>query len=219
MYRIILLLIFSTSLQAQNPFDIKPNPSIGFWEGTSNFFNADAFITNDTDSTIIFSWERILEDIPDTWESSICTNLTCLPPEVSSGEFSVDPGYSVDLDCTFYPHHNPGSGQVEVKVWINNDTTHSITQVFFGNANTTNTIDTDLENQYSLFPNPTSSIFSLEGNKNYEQVEIFNLQGLMVAKFERQPHYNLRHLPTNLYFVHVLSEQKEVLTVLKIKKE
>lgn len=218
MYRVILLLLLAFQIQAQDPFTIEPNPSEGFGVSSDNFFNANAELFNNTDSTIVFVWERIIEDLPADWKSSVCLNITCLPPDQTSGEFTLEAGYSLALNSTFYPNGAAGSGQVELKISIKNDTTHTFTQVYFGNADATNAINISPKELFHLFPNPTSNSFSITKNYNFSTIEIYNGQGKKVEEFTSSDYYNIGQLPSNLYFVHVLSKQKEVLTVLKLLK-
>ena len=218
MYKIIVILFLSLQLQAQLPFAIEPNPSYGTGESTDNFFNADAEIFNLTDSTLELGWRRVLQNIPSGWESATCLNFTCLPTDVENGEFSVESGFTLDLISTFYPNDVAGEGEVHLKVWMKNDTSIFINQVYFGNAEPTNIVDLNIKKQYLIVPNPVSNSFSLEENMEYETLEIYTAQGQRIETFERLPQYNIDHFPTNIYFVRVYSKQKELLTVLKLTK-
>ncbi|MEM6963496.1 MAG: T9SS type A sorting domain-containing protein [Bacteroidota bacterium] len=218
MYRIFLLLFFAAQIQAQNPFTLAPNPSEGFGVASDNFFNANAELFNDTDSTILFKWERILEDMPTGWKSSVCLNITCLPPDQTTGEFTLDAGYSMAVNSTFYPNDVAGAGEVKLKIWVKNDTTQSTVQSYFGNADATSTLSRSVEKSYKLYPNPTPDVFSITSNFDFSAIEIYNTQGRSVEVFKSGDVFYIGHLPTNLYFVHILSEQKEILTVLKLLK-
>lgn len=218
MHKIILFLFISISAQAQLPFSINPSDAEGFGSASDIFFNADAVIFNNADSTIIFEWERTFVEIPTGWETSVCTNFTCLPPTFSSGEFTIESGYSMDLNCTFYPNNVGGNGEVKVKVWMKSDTTQTITQTYFGLADAVSTLESEIENSINIFPNPTQGSFKLSSDLNFKGIEIYTLQGELVQKIGSQPVYNIEHLPTNLYLVNILSEQNEVLTILKVNK-
>lgn len=218
MHRIILFLLISISAQAQIPFSISPNNAEGFGSASDIFFNADAVLFNNADSTITFEWERTFVEMPSGWETSVCTNFTCLAPTLAFGEFTIESGYSMDLNCTFFPNNVAGDGEVKLKVWIKNDTTQIITQTYFGFADAVSTIESEIEQSINIFPNPTQGSFKLSSDLDFKEIEIYTSKGELVQKLGKQTIYDIQYLPTNLYFINVLSEQNEVLAILKLNK-
>jgi len=220
MYKLLFFLFFGLQLQAQNPFSIEPNPAYGTGLSSDNFFNADAVITNDTDSILTLSWERNIQSLTSGWETAACLNITCLATDVSSGEIMIEPGFPINLNCTFYPNDLAGEGEVHFNVWVKNDTSTLITQVYFGNAELDPTSTKELEEKLDLkiFPNPTLSTFLFEENQRVEFLEIFSLEGKKVAEFANQTVFDVSFLPTDMYFVYVYNEQRELSTVLKLTK-
>ena len=216
MYRIIFLLLLSVNIHAQ--FSIEPSPTEGSANASVAFFNADSQIYNNTDSTINFAWKRITNDLPNGWTSGICTNQGCLPPEVDEGTFFLESSYSVDFNCSFFPNDIAGNAKVEVNIWIEEDSTQMIQQTYFGYADPTNIVESDIKNPISIFPNPVQETFSLSQNDDIRQVEIYNSLGQKVKIYFTQSTYNFQPFPPDLYFVKILTEQNEILTVLKLIK-
>lgn len=216
MYRIIFLFLLNVNLQAQ--FSIEPNPTEGFANASVAFFNADSHVYNNSDSTINFVWKRITNDLPNGWTSGICTNLGCLPPEVDEGSFFLESGYSVEFNCSFFPNDIAGNAKVEVNIWIENDSTQMIQQTYFAYADPTNIVVTDIKNPISIFPNPVKETFSLSNHDEILKVEIYNSLGQQVKIYSTQSTYDVRLLPTDMYFVKVINKQNEVPAILKLIK-
>jgi len=220
MKKILFFLFITIQLQAQSPFTIDPSPAYGSGLSSDNFFNADAVITNHTDSIITLLWERVVEDVTPGWETAACLNITCLATNVNSGELVIENGFPINLNCTFFPNDFAGEGEVHFNLWLKNDTSTLITQVYFGNAEAdpTSVQESDLETSISITPNPTLSTFSLGEKLDFELVQIFDLQGKKVAEYSNQTVFDVSFLPTNVYFVHVFNEQRKLSTVLKLTK-
>ena len=216
MHQIIFLLLFAVNLQAQ--FSIEPSPSEGSANAAVAFFNADSQIYNNTDSTLNFVWKRITNELPNGWTSGICTNLGCLPPEVNEGTFFLESGYSVAFSCSFFPNDIAGNAKVEVNIWIEEDSSQMIQQTYFGYANPTNIVETDIRNLISIFPNPIQETFSITQNDDIRKVEIYNSLGQKVKTYSTQAIYDFRFASSDIYFVKVFNEQNEIITVLKLIK-
>jgi hypothetical protein len=216
MHRIILLLFLAANLQAQ--FSIEPSPTEGSANASVAFFNADSQIYNNTDSTLNFAWKRIINELPNGWTSGICTNLGCLPPEIGEGTFFLESGYSVAFSCSFFPNNFAGNAKVEVNIWIEEDFSQMIQQTYFGYADPTNIIETDLKNLISIFPNPIQKTFSITQNDDIHKVEIYNYLGQKVQTYALQATYDFHYFPANLYFVKVFNKQNEIITVLRLIK-
>jgi hypothetical protein len=216
MHRIILLLLFTVNLQAQ--FSIEPSPTEASSNASFAFFNADSEIYKNTDSTLNFVWKRITNELPNGWTSGICTNLGCLPPEVDEGTFFLESGYSVTFSCSFFPNNFAGNAKVEVNIWIEEDSSQIIQQTYLGYADPTNSVETDLKNLMSIFPNPIQKIFSITQNHDIHKVEIYNFLDQKVKTYAPQATYDFYFFPTDLYFVKVFNKQNEIITVLKLIK-
>lgn len=217
MYRFIFLIFLSSSLHAQ--FLIEPSPTEGSNSPSASFFNAESHLSNHSDSTLTLVWKRITNEIPAGWESGICTNQGCLPPEVDEGSFDLESGFSVEFSCSFFPNDIPGSAKVVVNIWLENDTSQMIQQTYFGQTDPlTNIVHTNLASPLSIFPNPVSETFSLSQSNQIDKVEIFNALGQRLYQYPAQTSYDVQFLEPDLYFVKILTKQNETLAVLKLIK-
>jgi hypothetical protein len=73
-------------------------------------------------------------------------------------------------------------------------------------------IDDNVENTFSVYPNPTSNILNIKGSENIDTITVFNLLGQSVASFTKNDitnsSINLSELSTGLYLVKISSGDK-----------
>jgi len=74
---------------------------------------------------------------------------------------------------------------------------------------------------FSLYPNPATSYFSIQGNDKVSSVEVYNLAGKMMIRWEttESNHYQIGELKNGLYLVRLLDKNKKVLKVNRMNKE
>ncbi|MFU8844393.1 MAG: right-handed parallel beta-helix repeat-containing protein [Bacteroidales bacterium] len=74
------------------------------------------------------------------------------------------------------------------------------------------------ETMITIYPNPATNLFVIEGSKNIEQVSIINLSGQMVRNFTSLiPEYHIADLHPGVYLVQVLTVNGNVTTRKLIK--
>lgn len=69
------------------------------------------------------------------------------------------------------------------------------------------TNDFQLNNKFSVYPNPINNQFQLNTDISIEKVEILNLQGQVIKTFESQESYNINDLSAGIYLVMIHSEE------------
>lgn len=69
------------------------------------------------------------------------------------------------------------------------------------------TNDFQLNNKFSVYPNPMTNQFQLNTDISIEKVEILNLQGQVIKTFESQEYYNINDLSAGIYLVMIHSEE------------
>jgi len=138
--------------------------------------------------------------------------------QVDEGDFFLESGYFVEFNCSFFPNDLAGNAHVVVNIWVINDTTQMIQQTYFGNADATNIIKTDIKNPISIFPNPIQTSFSISQDERIEKIEIYNSLGKKLKSYSWQTSYDVQFLPSDIYFVKIWTKQNELLEVLKLIK-
>jgi ELWxxDGT repeat protein len=69
----------------------------------------------------------------------------------------------------------------------------------------------ELENKFSLYPNPTSNSFFIESNIQLAKVSISNLQGKTIKTFNKNMEtYNVEDLTSGLYFINIQTEKGKI---------
>lgn len=64
-----------------------------------------------------------------------------------------------------------------------------------------------LNNKFSVYPNPISNQFQLNTDISIDKVEVLNLQGQVIKTFESQESYNINDLSAGIYLVMIHSEE------------
>jgi hypothetical protein len=84
---------------------------------------------------------------------------------------------------------------------------------------TTLSIDNFNESKFTLYPNPTSDILTIETSENtiIKSVIVFNSLGNSVAKFTDTKNININNLAPGLYFVQIKNEKGEMISKKIIK--
>ena len=67
--------------------------------------------------------------------------------------------------------------------------------------------DFQLNNKFSVYPNPINNQFQLNADISIDKVEVLNLQGQVIKTFESQESYNINELSAGIYLVMIHSEE------------
>jgi len=169
-------------------------------------FLAHAMIKNLSDQTIVIAWQRIENDLSQNWTSYICSNITCAPPEVAMGTFSLTAGDSTNLDCHFLPDGNPGEGLVQMKLFLTQDTSQIIFATYQGIASTVSThaIESD---PIKLYPNPASHHIYIDSEQAYTAL-LYSTQGVLIRKIKDTKAINISDLPQGVYCLLLYNEHQ-----------
>jgi hypothetical protein len=63
-----------------------------------------------------------------------------------------------------------------------------------------------LENQFSIFPNPTKDYFVVNTTENDFIVQIFSIDGKLVNQFSNQHHINTNSLQSGIYNISIITK-------------
>lgn len=206
-----LFLIHSCLLFGQLDFSLQPVPAHGEDMADTEDFLAHTMIKNLSDQTIVIAWQRIENDLPPGWASYICSNITCAPPDVSMGTFSLTAGDSTNLDCHFLPEGNPGFGKVELRLFLVQDTSQVIFASYEGNASLVSS-HVLANNPIRVYPNPATDQIYVEGTKT-EQGMLYSANGTLLQKITAVKTVEVSDLPVGLYYLRLLDEHGQTLRI------
>ena len=211
-----LLLFLCSSAYSQLDFELGPVPAYAEGMADGEDFTAHTMLKNLSGETIVFGWERITNDIPAGWESYICSAITCAPPDVSWGTFSLTALDSTNLDVYFRPEGISGNGMVELRLFLTDDTTQVIYATYFGNASPVSTFQPILD-QVKIYPCPAKDHISIE-NDGAVRIELFSYQGILIALFDAVTDIDISMLLSGNYFLKIYDQDKKLISVNSFQK-
>ncbi|WP_156825854.1 T9SS type A sorting domain-containing protein [Lewinella cohaerens] len=215
--------------QSQN-FTLSPNPiaveadleTLGFPGGIL----AESIITNNTADTLFMKWDRILNDKPECWVTSVFGVWIQAIPTVNSLEFELLPNRTEHIDVlTFVDPQGDGptAGEAEVVLKITNlnDAADTLLATYHftvtGSVNcitSTSEIDDEV---FKIYPNPSTDFFQLTETAAIQQLRVYDLLGQQVRQFEVIPnqYYDINGLPAGVYWVQLMGRSGEVIEIIK----
>ena len=234
LFLLLKLLLLQTFIFAQT-FTVSPNPAYGeadLDDPTTNPGDilAAAEIFNNTDSTLFFRWERIENNRPDGWETSVLGVVITLPPWVDSSEFSLSPNSSGLLNVNAWPSGSPGDingaipgeATVKLKITNQNDLSDTLIATYYFNLEgdpilSTSAAESEL---VKLYPNPASEYFKLTGIQDFESVIVYDIFGRQVDYFavNNSQEYNIGNLPNGVYLVGLFGRSHKKMKMLCFQK-
>ena len=214
---LIFFLPFITSfiVQAQT-FTVTPNPaSIEVDLNTaSNPYEivAESMIQNNTSDTLYLKWERIVNDKPDCWETSVFGVWIQSPPFVDSSEFDLYPNNDGFLSVYAFidseaGNSNAGEAEVVLKITNLHDATDTLLVEFnflaTGNNNCTTGISEIEYEALQIYPNPITDFFNLSETQDVEYLMVYNMMGNQIYQYNVTPsqNYDVGDLPYGVYLI------------------
>lgn len=209
-------LFYSLLSFGQLDFSLTPIPAMVDSTAEADAIIAHAMIKNHSDETIVIAWQRIVNDLPENWVSYICSNITCAPPDISMGTFSLTANDSTNLDCYFKPEGTAGLGTVELRLFLTDDTTQVINAVYQGSAIATSTQE-HLQEQIKVYPNPATNDLWLN-NHQIKYAEVFNMLGQVQEVNLSEGKIDLRKLLPGYYVLRLYDYDYELQSVNRFQK-
>ncbi len=184
---------------------------------------ADSKVTNTSNTTKKFKWERTIPCNAPQWSSTVCDKNTCWGPNISSKTFSLNAGESGILLLHISPENKKGSAVFNIKVTDLADSTNTTTIKYIFNSDcTVGTHDVNNEiASLSLSPNPATEFIKITPTELVKHIEIYNLLGRKVRSFdyEEGKQYWINDLNQGMYLVSLSNEQYKPLKTIKLYKK
>lgn len=219
----ILLLLFlfvGTFSIAQMESDME-NYSIDFDLEKSEFIEEITFTAGDEGQDFIWKVESV--DAPEDWVIFVCDFNTCYPPNVTEVTAEDKNVLSANETKKFSIHmrHNGNCTEGSFKITYSDLDNNELFSNTLTYTCTTSNDETDIAS-ISIFPNPVSEQFKLDGDlREIESIEIFNLVGKKVKAFDRNSvdQYNVSDLNMGRYFVRLIGRDEQSVKVVRMVKK
>ena len=118
---------------------------------------------------------------------------------IANGNFKAN--NNINLTCI----------EVDNATWSTTNWTNIDTQTSFSeNCNTASTNDFNLENAFSIYPNPTKNSFKIASDLSISKITIYNHLGKLMLQFNAQEAYDVSPLTDGIYFIQIKSDNKIV---------
>lgn len=172
--------------------------------------------------TVTLGIEVIYNDLPSGWDGMLCIHGSCLgmiPPVGTTGTMSpisgVEKGY---VRLTVNPLNGMETAKLQVYIFDVNHPNDGDTATWL--LNTTLSTDEYLGwNNLEVYPNPVTTVLSIDTDQQIDYAEIYSLTGKLVAQFE-QPvsgELNLSNIESGTYLLKLTQAGYKV-AIRKIRK-
>lgn len=188
-----------------------------------------AKITNEGTETVSIQWVRSTDILPD-WETLICDNIACYPPNIYSNVIEdiglnapvvLNPGDTTNLDVHLRPSGVAGEGTVTIQVYdLENPDEAVVAADFIFTASLASSTNDLNQQPLSVFPNPTADYFNVRGGNGIDRVVLYNILGREMRNFNVAPgqRYYIGDLPNGLYLASMVDDNKGIVKTLRLKK-
>lgn len=152
------------------------------------------FIKNTTDHDIVMSVNRITNDIPSGWTTTLCVGSTCYSSDVSSVNEVVPAGDSILYSITFHTDSEPGTGQSVLQFYELGGDPGTEEHLYTASTEASALYGTTKSDVKSFelmanFPNPFNPSTIIRYHlpaKSLVELSVFNLQGKKIATLLNQ---------------------------------
>ncbi len=170
-------------------------------------------ITN-TGTDTVFTWKRIVNALPNNWQRAICDNQTCWAPEVFRNTIYIPNGGTGNVDAHFYPFDNTGTADMEIMIWVGDDSTNADTVRYSAQTWATNVSKVKDQKEIEVYPNPSNGSLTVKYDAAQPvKIEVYNLLGKKVAEYNHQGQQStldVSSLPNGVYVLHIQDQGKRV---------
>jgi Secretion system C-terminal sorting domain len=148
-------------------------------------------IKNNSDSSYIMDWEIVSATGPHGWGYAVCDLQNCYTFSYHEHSFGFNADSSGTMKLTYAPGCIPGSGQLQVRLWIDGDSVASAKVITWiinvDTANACSTAGIAALNEGALvhvFPNPVQSVLqvSLDNLEDNTNIELYDINGSLIYR-------------------------------------
>lgn len=215
----MIVLALGTTLAAQG-LTITPSPVVVNGVMPADFEGVGhGEIINGFPQVKNLRWNRNVLEITTGWTTAICDKNQCYTPQVGNADFTLGPAERGLMDVHVYPNGIEGSAVIEVSVVDLANANNTAVGLYYFNTSPSST-DEPTAVRVKVYPNPSDGLFTIKGDKQINEVQIFSLTGQMVRSFRYNDGqwYNITDLPKGTYLVRLTDRGGQQLTTKLMNK-
>lgn len=177
--------------------------------GETLYLNAE--LRNQGSNDVIIQIDRLIEEVPSGWSTSLCVDA-CFPPEVSSTTVQLAPGQSQLYTHYFFTDETAAEGRAGVRFRNVNNSNNKFNQMFYGKTeNITTQVDGLTLNMLKVYPNPfINSLTLVFDNVMHGSFDIYDAYGNIKMKGINTSTYlelNTAEWKPSIYFIRLAGER------------
>jgi len=164
-----------------------------------------------------YSWTRNEISLTSGWESAVCDKNLCYLPTIGTEEFMTGPLESdARLDVHIYPNGiDVGNAFIEITITDVNNANNTAVGYYAFDSNFTTGTQNASQTFFKVYPNPSTGLFTIEGDAEIEQVNIYSTTGQLLRTFGYNnlaaEWYDIAELPQGTYMLQLLGKDSEIL--------
>jgi len=163
-----------------------------------------------------YEWTRNEIAITDGWQSAVCDKNLCYIPTVNTQEFTMGPlEAGATLDVHVYPNGtSEGSALIEVVITDAANANNTTVGYYAFDSSITGTQNPS-QALFKVYPNPSSGLFTIEGDADIEFVYLYNASGQLLKGFRygslSVEWYDIAELPQGTYTLQLIGADYRIL--------
>ena len=222
---LLFVAIFTLGMvQAQDGFEADPEKVDTFFDSSTPDIVGHGNVCNTGNDTICLYWRIVDVSVPFGWTAYMCDANLCYGPGdyecPEENPVCLPPGECGILDLHLLPGANPECGRFKVVVWEKGDTTNFVEIPYnFNCATSSRNIASKAD--ISVYPNPTSDYFQLDGTENIGHIVLHTLLGKQIRDYDARDggSYDVSDLNNGMYVVNLFDKKNTLVKSLRLRKE
>ncbi len=221
LYFLLVTSAFISTISFAQSFVLTPTDTYEASIELNSYTNHQVFMVNQTGDELTLGWETINQDMPESWEITLCDFGGCHTGIPDSGTMlPIFDTISAYMRLTINPYDVSATGTAAFKVF---DTKHpeqfEIVTFTIHSGNVTGLETVISKTPFSVFPNPASEEINVS-NLGIDEgiISIVNMNGQLVRQSEisnDEEVFNIRDLQKGLYVI-MISDQSGILEQKKL---
>jgi len=187
-------------------FNLQMTSNDTVWDLPGNTLSIDANLVNNSSSNVLIKLERLQNNMPTGWASSMCATV-CYSTSTDSVTISVPAMSTQQFHFYFYTDTTPNIGHGRIRFMNVNNTANSFVRNFYGVTSTTSIKEYSLlGNKLRVYPVPAFDELNLEADLKIKWAEVYDISGRPVLRVYDKK-LSVASLPDGYYFVKAFDEK------------